>query len=133
MRFIVLLFTFMFVSTSYAEWNWFQSGQTEVATFYIDYDKVRKVGNHVYFYELRDHVEPVRLPAIENSGIFSIIIYSKVTCDTNMRLILQIQNYQLAMGKGELVLTPKGYLSNKWEPYDDNYGKSLTRNLCENY
>ena len=97
MRFIILLFSFMFISTSYAEYKWTETGKTNKATFYLDYSKVRKVDNVIYFYELRDYLEPTP----SNSNIFSAVIYSKVTCDTNQRFVLQIQNYELAMSKGE--------------------------------
>lgn len=128
MRFIILLFSFMFVSTSYAEYKWAKTGETDEATFYVDYSKVRKVNNVIYFYELRDHLEPPKT----GSNIFSVVVYSKVTCDTYQRKILQIQNYEFAMGRGEPILTPKEG-NGTWYSYDDNYGKGLTNHLCEKY
>ena len=63
----------MFSSTSYAEW-------TKVAEFvngdtvYVDFDRIRKNGEYVYWWDLSNYVKPI------SEGIFSSKMYKQGDC-----------------------------------------------------
>ena len=69
-----LVFTMMFSSTSFAEW-------TEVSknergdTQYVDFERVRKVDGHVYFWLLNDFLKP-----ITDMKLLSSKTYRQVDC-----------------------------------------------------
>ena len=50
-----------------------------------------------------------------------------------MQWILQVQQFKLAMGKGESDIFPNEMLSNIWEPYTGRYADSMLNLLCRNY
>ena len=132
MRFIVLLFTFMFISTSYAEWNWTKFAGSDFDTVYIDFTRIKRVDNLIYYYTLTDYVEPVGW----NKTVFSNIGYEKINCNTSMTQIIQIQNFYIAMGKGEMTLTDLTEEDrSQWISWKDRggYMKPLIKRLCENY
>ena len=94
----------------------------------MDFDNVRKVSNLVYFYELRDFIEPYK------GAIFSAIIYQKINCETKMQKVIQIQNYTIAMGKGDMHLSPRETLTKGWFTTEDQvFKKGQAKYLCENY
>ena len=117
----------MLVSNSYAEWNWTKLVESDEQTTYIDLSRIKSVSNIRYFYELKDYTEP------EQGLILSHIVYSKINCNTNMQWILQVQQFKLAMGKGESDIFPNEMLSNIWEPYTGRYADSMLNLLCRNY
>ncbi len=118
----------MFSSISYAEYNWTRTGETNEGTFYLDFDNVRRVSNLVYFYELNDYIEPYK------GVIFSVIIYQKIDCEKKMQKVIQIQNYKVAMGKGDMLLTPPEDLTRGWFTTEDQvFKKGQAKYLCENY
>jgi len=54
---LVIIFTFLFSTTSWGEWNYVTEtvGGDKV---YYDKDRVRKSGKYIYFLELEDFLKP---------------------------------------------------------------------------
>jgi hypothetical protein len=77
MKTIILLLTTlifsltMFASTSFAEWT--KVTKNSGGTFYIDFDKIKKDGGYVYFWELSDLIKP------NKDGKLSAKIYNRMT------------------------------------------------------
>lgn len=69
--FTLLVSTLMFSSPSYAEW-------TKVSeygdTFYVDFERIRKVDGYVYFWTLSDYLKP------SESGTLSYKFYKQGDC-----------------------------------------------------
>ena len=53
-----LLFSVMFSSASYAEWTKVDA-DTKGNTFYVDFERIRKVDGYVYFWDLADFLKPI--------------------------------------------------------------------------
>ncbi len=70
--FTLLVSTVMFPSPSYAEWT--KLGGPEGSGLYVDYERIRKHGGHVYFWELIDMLTPLK------SGHLSSKSYIKGDC-----------------------------------------------------
>ena len=52
-----LIFTVMFSSTSFADWT--KVGENvEGGIFYVDFERIRKHGGYVYWWELSDYSKP---------------------------------------------------------------------------
>ena len=47
----------MFASTSYAEWTKVDES-VDGDTFYVDFERIRKVDGYVYWWSLRDYSKP---------------------------------------------------------------------------
>ena len=52
-----LVFTVMFSSTSFGEWKGL-SRNVSGDTFYVDFERIRKHGGYVYFWDLFDYLKP---------------------------------------------------------------------------
>ena len=96
-----LVFTLMFSSTSFAEW-------TEVSknirgdTFYVDFERIRKHGGYVYYWDLLDYVTPTETGRLSSSS------YNQGDCEIfRIRTLSHISHNQ-PMGRdvGE-TYTPK--------------------------
>ena len=54
---LVIIFTFLFSTTSWGEWS-FVVESVDGIKYYYDKDRIRKSGKYIYFWELRDHIKP---------------------------------------------------------------------------
>ena len=70
--FTLLVSTVMLSSPSYAEWT--KLGGPEGSGLYVDYERIRKHGGYVYFWQLIDVLTPVK------SEILSSKSYTKGDC-----------------------------------------------------
>ena len=51
----------MFASTCFAEWKWKKVGKdVKGNTIYVDLDRIRKVGEYVYYWRLHDRLKPTK-------------------------------------------------------------------------
>ena len=70
---ITLVFTLMFSSTSFAEWT--KVGESVKGnTFYVDFERIRKHGGYVYWWDLSDLLEP------DKYGGLSAKMYNQGDC-----------------------------------------------------
>ena len=92
---LALVFTVMFSSTSSAEWTKTYKGG-DGTTFYVDFERIRKVEGYVYFWELADYLKP------KNSGVMSGIIYVQGDCKLFRYQILSyvFQEERMGLGSG---------------------------------
>ena len=54
---LVIIFTFLFSTTSWGEWSYVTDNVDGVRVYY-DKDRVRKSGKYIYFWELEDFLKP---------------------------------------------------------------------------
>ena len=87
-----MLFSLMFSSTSYAEWAQVTKG-VDGNTFYVDFDRIRKVDGYVYYWGLTDYLKPY-------AGAWSVTSYSQVDCNLFRAKFLAASFHSEPMGKG---------------------------------
>ena len=54
-----LVFTLMFSSTSFAGWTKVSSNMGKQNTYFVDFERIRKVDGFVYFWTLSDYSKPL--------------------------------------------------------------------------
>ena len=54
---LTFLLSLMFSSPSYSEWTWVTENVNRT-TYYVDFERIRKVDGYVYWWELSDYLKP---------------------------------------------------------------------------
>jgi hypothetical protein len=120
--FIALTFSVMFSSSSYAGW-------TEVGkivsgdTFYVDFERIRKVDGYVYYWVLNDYLKPNKF------GTLSSKVYYQGDCKLFRHKGLSYSYHKEPMGGGT------GDTSNdpdtEWTyPSPNSSGESILEQVC---
>ena len=87
-----LVFTVMFSSTSFAGWTKVrENGKT---TFYVDFERIRKHGGYVYWWDLTDLLKP------SPGGNLSGKIYKQGDCKLFRFKVLSFSSHKEPMGGG---------------------------------
>jgi hypothetical protein len=90
--FLALTFSVMFSSSSYAEWT--KVGENIKATFYVDYERIRKNDGYVYWWDLTDFLKPT------SQGHLSAKTYSQGDCKLFRVKFLSYVHHKQPMGGG---------------------------------
>ena len=64
----------MFSSTSFADWKAVSEGVESGDTFYVDFERIRKHGGYVYWWDLTDYLKP------DKEGDLSAKTYKQGDC-----------------------------------------------------
>ena len=98
--FLALTFSVMFSSSSYAEWT--KVGENIKATFYVDYERIRKNDGYVYWWDLTDFLKPT------SQGHLSAKTYSQGDCKLFRVKVLSrsIHKEPMGGGTGEMINKP---------------------------
>ena len=88
-----LIFSVMFSSTSFAEWTKVSSNMGEQNTYYVDFEKVRKVNGFVYFWTLSNYLKPLE-------GTLSTKIHWQGDCKFLRNKVLSFSSHKEPMGGG---------------------------------
>ena len=83
---LVIIFTFLFSTTSWGEWI-FVTENVDGNKFYYDKDRVRKIGNYIYFLELGDIMKPKK-------GYSSSIRHIELDCSVFRYIVLKLRGYK---------------------------------------
>jgi len=94
---LVSLLTF----SSHSNGGWSYYGSSDIGgEFFIDYDRIRKKGDYIYFWVLRNYLEP------DQWGDMSSMSYRKVSCQVPRKeKELQSVTYDQHFGKGNITKT----------------------------
>ena len=118
-----LVLTLMFSSPSYAEWTKV-STTVEGDTFYVDFERIRKVDGFVYFWFLRDLLKPDR------DSNLSYQAYNQGDCELFRFKFLSASTHKISMGEGKsyaLADKPQG----KWEyPRPNSVSEDILKSVC---
>ena len=91
---ITLLFsTLMFASPAYADWESI-GVSVDGNTIYVDFDRIRKNGSYVYWWELTDYPKPNKY------GYLSISAYQQGDCEVFRHKVLSFLFDKQPMGEG---------------------------------
>jgi len=122
---LVFSLTMMFSSTSYAEWT--KVGEnTDGDTYYVDFERIRKVGGYVYFWYLNNYLKPI------GRGNLSSKIYKQGDCKLFRNKILSGSFYNEPMGRGtgETLPIPEKYKG--WNyPAPNSTGEEGLKRVCK--
>ncbi len=123
---LVIIFTFLFSTTSWGDWTYVT--ETEgVGKFYYDKDRVRKSKKYLYFWELTDYIKP------NPYGYLSTTSYTELDCSIFRFKWLKLQYYNKSMGEGEKGrddITPP----DEWNyPRPNSSGETLYNKVCEEH
>ena len=88
-----LILTVMFSSTSFADWTKVTEN-IDRTTFYVDFERIRKHGGYVYWWELMDYLKPLKY------GILSIKVYKQGDCKLFRYKYLTASPHKEPMGGG---------------------------------
>ena len=87
-----LVFTVMFPSTSFSGWT--KVAENVNGTYYVDFERIRKHGDYIKFWELGDLLKP------EKDGTLSYKLYQQGDCKLFRYKYLSSSNYKRSMGEG---------------------------------
>ena len=120
---LVIIFTFLFSTTSWGDWNYVV--EVRGNKFYYDKDRVRKIGNYIYFLELGDIMKPKK-------GFSSSIRHIELDCSIFRYKVLKLRGYKNSMGEGDIVgdYTPK----DEWRyPPPNSTFEYMYKKICEEH
>ena len=119
---LIFSLTMMFSFPSYAKWT--KVGDSGYGTNYVDFERIRKRGGYVYYWDLTDLLKPGKW------GVLSEKIYSQGDCKLFRFKYLSFLFYKEPMG-GET-----GFTVNKpdkvWNyPSPDTVGEIILKRVCK--
>ena len=119
---ITLLFsTLMFASPAYADWE--EIGESDSGTYYVDFDRIRKNGEYVYYWDLSDLLKP------DEDGDLSYKVYNQGDCGMFRRKTLSYSFHKQPMGEGigKTVSPP----NSEWHyPPPKSMGEEILKRVC---
>jgi len=120
---LVIIFTFLFSTTSWGDWSFVVEGVSGVK-FYYDKDRVKKNRKYLYFWELQDNLKPNKW------GDLSVTQYTELDCSIFRFKILKFQSYKNSMGEGEKTVdvTPKDVW---YYPPPKSISEVMFNKICE--
>lgn len=93
LTFILLFSTLMISTPSYAEWTKV-SESVDGDTFYVDFDRIKKHGGYVYYWDLTDYLKPSK------HGDLSVKVYYQGDCKAFRYKRLSYSFHKEPMGEG---------------------------------
>ena len=113
----------IFSSTSFAEWKKV-SKNIDGDTWYVDFERIRKVDGYVYWWELEDHLKP------DKDGDYSYKHYRQGDCKLFRRKNLSSIYYKEPMGRG--TYTPHKLKNPEWNyPPPNSVNESILKKVCK--
>jgi hypothetical protein len=102
---IALTFSVMFSSTSFAGWTKV-SESAEGRIYYVDFERIRKHGGYVYWWELADYLKP------DKYGTLSAKVYNQGDCKLFRvnRLSLSFRKEPMGRGTGGEYTPPEKWI-----------------------
>ena len=114
----------MFASPAYADWE--EIGENvEGNTFYVDFDRVRKNGSNVYYWELVDYLEPKRDDAASSK------VYKQADCEMFRLKALSVISYKQPMGEGSIGETNSKSEKDWSYPPPNTIAEIILKQVCE--
>ena len=122
--FILLVSTVIFSSPSYAGWTRVSSSGGGANTFYVDFDRIRKVDGYVYYWYMTDHLQPTKY------GDLSSKTYHQGDCKLFRYKILGDSYYTQPMGQG-IPSTSSNKPDKEWShPPPNSSIEAMLKSVC---
>ena len=121
---LVIIFTFLFSTTSWGEWR-LVSESVSGDKFYYDKDRIRKSGKYLYFWMLHSLVIPI-------GGSSSSTQYTQLDCSIFRYKSLSIKTYKNLKGEGREVMNFDP--TDKWNyPKPNSIPEIVSNKVCEEH
>jgi hypothetical protein len=123
---LVIIFTFLFSTTSWGEWKLGSIGTSPPDKYFYDKDRIRKSGKYIYLWMLIDFIKP------REGGFMSITSPVQLDCSVFRFKVLEMNGWKNSMGEGEMIVdfTPP----EKWDyPQPNSSVEILYNKVCEEY
>jgi hypothetical protein len=118
---LALTFSVMFSSPSFADWKRVISS-VDGNTFYVDFERIRKVDGFVYFWDLQDYPKPNSL------GYLSFKGYTQGDCKLFRSRFLSGSFHEKPMGGG---MRNPYKVRAKWRyPPPDSVSETILKSVC---
>jgi hypothetical protein len=122
---LVIIFTFLFSTTSWGEWTYVTSDVNGLK-YHYDKDRVRKNGKYLYVWTLLDLLKPVV------GKYFSTIYYRELDCSILRYKDLKETFYKKSMGEGESRTLENP--PDKWRyPTPNTVKEFMLNKICEEH
>ena len=119
-----LIFSLMFSSTSFAEWKEVTEN-VNGRIFYVDFERIRKHGGYVYWWELNDYLK-------QTDGAWSVKIYKQADCKMFRYKDLSGSFHKEPMGGGDgKVSEPPEHLKGWIYPPPDTVAEFILKAVCQ--
>jgi hypothetical protein len=121
--FILLFSTVFFISPSNAEWTKVSENYLG-DTYYVDFERIRKVDGFVYWWDLRDFLKPMI------NATMSGKLYNQGDCKLNRYKVLSDSFYKKPMGRGE-ILSGSNVPDKEWRyPSLNSMNEVILKTVC---
>jgi hypothetical protein len=121
---LALTFSVMFSSPSFADWKKVTENVSG-NTFYVDFERIRKHGGYVYYWQLTDYLKPI------SQGYFSNKSYYQGDCNLIRKKTLTEHYFTDQMGRGTLKVWKLTEFQKKWMYAPPNSaGETVLKSVC---
>ncbi len=121
--FTLLFSTLMFSTPSYGEWT--KTSVNDIGdTFYVDFDRIRKHGEYVFWWGISDYLKP------KSVGQWSSRVYRQGDCKLFRFKILSDSYYKEPMGGGESFLSSNVPDENWSYPPPNSNAEKIIKRVC---
>jgi hypothetical protein len=90
-KLLILLFSFLISFNSYGDWEFISVNENNT-TFYIDFEKTKKIDGYIYYWTLGDLLKP------DKDGDFSYVGYIQGDCKFSRFMYLSEFYYTKTLG-----------------------------------
>ena len=95
-RLLTLMIPVMLSFPSYAEWIKVTKSTSSGNTIYVDFGKIKKIDNFLYYYSLTNYKKPV-------FGDLSVIVYHQADCKRSRERGIRWMFHKQQMGQGDSI------------------------------
>jgi hypothetical protein len=120
----LIFFSVMFSSTSFAGWTKV-STNVAGATYYVDFERIKKHDGYVYFWYLSDYLKPTKY------GDLSDKTYAQGDCKKFRYKWLSMSFHKESMGGGEISLTSNTPDKDWKYPPPDSSIETVLKSVCQ--
>jgi hypothetical protein len=121
--FTLLFSTLMFSIPSYAEWTKVDESISGIS-YYLDFDRIRKHGEYVYYWELVDYLKPTKY------GKLSGKTYYQGDCKLFRDKGLSFSFYKEPMGRGTPATSSNVPAKDWYYPPPNSVSETTLKRVC---
>ena len=119
---ICLFSTLLFSLPASAEWS--NTGQSSTMSFFVDFERNKKNGDHLYYWQLSNYLKPFH-------GKSSAVSYNQADCNLFRFKTLQVTFFTEQMGHGESKVPHEDAMEYKWVyPPPKSASESVLKAIC---
>jgi len=128
---LTLFFSTLFASPAYAYADWEKVGNdTAGNTFYVDFERIRKVNGYVYYWELQSYKYPKETGILSNK-IYVVKTYNQGDCEMFRLKALSVTKYSRPINE-DVVWSSKTPSNPEWNyPIPNSVDEIMLKRVCK--